>query len=133
MKHFETIWNEAESVAKSFGSLDQKETIRNLRKSWDDLTDTILGSGSIAEYNDAIGQLLFGLCELCAHLEEKRGIVVNSAAALTQAIAKKRDEIAGRSAAKLMVESQRALIQQDLAIGERTPEQCDTDVFQRQR
>jgi hypothetical protein len=95
MKHFETIWNEAESVAKSFGSLDQKETLRNLRKSWDGLTDAILCSGSIAEYNDAIGQLLFGLCELCAHLEEKHGIVVNSAAALTQAITKRRAEISG--------------------------------------
>lgn len=117
MKHFETIWNEAESVAKSFGSLDQKETLRNLRKSWDGLTDAILGSGSIAEYNDAIGQLLFGLCELCAHLEEKRGIMVNSAAALTQAIAKKRAEISDDRASKLMVEGQRAFIQQELDKG----------------
>lgn len=114
MKHFETIWNEAESVAKSFGNLEQKETLRNLRKSWDELTDAILGSGSIAEYNYAIGQLLFGLCELCAHLEEKHGIVINSAAALTQAIVMKRAQLTDNRAAKLMVESQRALIQQEL-------------------
>lgn len=91
MMHFETIWNQAESVAKSYTDLDRKEIIRQIRSGVDGLVD----SGSIAEYNEALGDVLFGLCALCAHLEEKKGIQLNSAAALVNAIARKRTELVG--------------------------------------
>jgi hypothetical protein len=91
MLHFETIWNQAESVAKSFTDLGRKEILKEIRADVDNLSD----SDSIAEYNEALGDILFGLCALCAHLEDKKGLQVNSAAALTQAIAKKRSELVG--------------------------------------
>jgi len=91
MLHFETTWNQAESVAKSYTNLDRKEIFKQIRSGVDGLVD----SGSIAEYNDALGDVLFGLCALCAHLEDKKGMQLNSAAALTQTIAKKRAEIIG--------------------------------------
>ena len=91
MMHFETIWNQAESVAKSYTDLGRKEIIRQIRSGVDGLVD----SGSIAEYNEALGDVLFGLCALCAHLEEKKGIQLNSAAALVNAIARKRTELVG--------------------------------------
>jgi len=92
MMHFETIWNQAESVAKSFTDLGRKEIFKEIRAGVDSLSD----SDSIAEYNEALGDILFGLCALCAHLEDKKGLQVNSAAALTQAIAKKRSELTAK-------------------------------------
>ena len=55
MRHFETIWNEAESVAKSFTDLGRKEILRKIRTGVDNLAD----SDSIAEYNEALGNVLF--------------------------------------------------------------------------
>jgi hypothetical protein len=92
MIHFETIWNEAESVAKSYTDLYRKDILKAVREGVDGLSD----SESIAEYNDALGQVLFGLCALCAHLEEKKGLQLNSAAALVQAIANKRSELVSK-------------------------------------
>jgi hypothetical protein len=89
MIHFETIWNEAESVARSFTDLSRKEILGQARASLDSLAD----SDSIAEYNEAMGNLLFELCALCSHLEEKKGLQINSATALMQAIARKRAEL----------------------------------------
>jgi len=89
MRHFESIWNEAESVAKSFSDLDRKDIFVQIRSATDDLVD----SDSIAGYNEALGNVLFGLCSLCAYLEEKKNIELNSAAALTQAISNKRTEL----------------------------------------
>jgi hypothetical protein len=91
MLHFETIWNQAESVAKSFTDLSRKEILGHVRDGVDNLAD----SDSIAEYNEALGDILFGLCELCAHLEEKKSLQLNSAAALTQAIVKNRLKLVG--------------------------------------
>jgi len=91
MIHFETTWNEAESVAKSFTDLSRKEILGQLRISVDNLSD----SDSIAEYNEALGNILFSLCAMCAHLEEKKSIQLNSAAALVHAIARKRIELVG--------------------------------------
>jgi hypothetical protein len=91
MMHFETIWNQAESVAKSYTELDRKEIFRQIRSGVDGLVD----SGSIAEYNESLGDILFGLCALCAHLEDKKEIQLNSAAALVSAIARKRTELVG--------------------------------------
>ena len=93
MRHFETIWNEAESVAKSFTDLGRKEILRKIRTGVDNLAD----SDSIAEYNEALGNVLFELCALCAHLEEKKNLQLNSAAALTMAIDRQRAELAGQS------------------------------------
>jgi hypothetical protein len=89
MIHFETIWNAAESVVKSYTDLGRKEILGQVRAGVDNLAD----SDSIAEYNDALGDVLFGLCALCAHLEEKKNLQLNSAAALAQAIERKRAEI----------------------------------------
>lgn len=89
MVHFEIIWNQAESLSKSFTDLDRKKIFKEIRTGVDNLAD----SDSIAEYNEALGEVLFGLCSLCAHLEEKKGLVVNSFAALTQAIENKRIEL----------------------------------------
>ena len=91
MIHFETIWNQAESVAKSYTDLNRKEIIRQIRSSMDNLVDSV----SIAEYNEAFGDVLFSLCSLCAHLEEKGGIQLNSAAALVSAISRKRTALVG--------------------------------------
>lgn len=88
MLHFETIWNEAESVAKSFTDLSRKEILRKLRAAVEDLSD----SDSIAEYNFALGEILFCLAAFCAHLDDKKSLVLNSAAALTFAISRKRKE-----------------------------------------
>lgn len=89
MMHFETIWNQAESVSKSFTDLNRKEILGQVRAGVDNLAD----SDSIAEYNEALGDVLFGLCALCAHLEEKKGLQLNSAAALVHVIARKREEL----------------------------------------
>jgi hypothetical protein len=40
-----------------------------------------------------LGDILFGLCSLCAHLEDKKSVQVNSATALVQAIERKRAEL----------------------------------------
>lgn len=86
MTHFETIWNEAESVSKSYTDLSRKEILRQVRKGLDDLAD----ADEPNEYHEAMGDILFGLCSLCAHLEDKKSIQVNSATALIDAIERKR-------------------------------------------
>ena len=91
MIHFETIWNQSESVAKSYTDLGRKEILGEIRAGVDGLAD----SESAAEYTEALGDVLFGLCSLCANLEEKKGLQINSAAALAQAIERKRAEILG--------------------------------------
>jgi hypothetical protein len=87
--HFETIWNEAESVAKSYSDLDRKKIIRQIRNGLEDLAD---GESQDNLYM-AMGDILFGLCAFCAHLEEKGGIQLNSATALQQAIEKNRQQL----------------------------------------
>jgi hypothetical protein len=87
--HFETIWNEAESVSKSYTELKRKEILAQLRKGLDDLAD----ADEHREYHEAMGDILFGLCALCAHLQDKKSIQVNSAAALTDAIEKNRAQL----------------------------------------
>ena len=87
--HFETIWNEAESVAKSYTDLKRKEILKQCRSGLEDLAD----ADDQKEYETALGQLLFGLCSLCAHLEDKKDIQVNSALALSNEILKQRAEI----------------------------------------
>jgi hypothetical protein len=96
MMHFETLWNQAESVAKSYTNLNRKEILGKLRTGVDNLAD----SDSIAEYNKALGDVLFELCALCAYLEDKKRLQINSAAALVQAIAKKREELIGQTIVK---------------------------------
>ena len=87
--HFETTWNEAENMAKSYTTLSRKEIFGSLRKSLDDLSD----SECSEEYHKAMGQMLFGLCSLCAHLEIKQSVIVNSALSLEREIEKKRADI----------------------------------------
>lgn len=87
--HFETIWNEAESVAKSYSNLDRKKIIRGIRNSLEDLAD----GETPEELHKALGEILFGLCSFCAHLEEKSDIQVNSATALQQAIESNRQKL----------------------------------------
>ncbi len=89
MLHFETIWNQAESMAKSYTDLGRKDIFKEIRTGVDSLVD----SDSIAEYNEALGDVLFGLCALCAHLEDKKNLQLNSAAALLNAIERKRIEL----------------------------------------
>lgn len=87
--HFETIWNEAESVSKSFTDLNRKEILKKLRAGVDDLAD----ADEAGEYSDALGSILFELCALCAHLEDKKSMQINSALALSNTIKNKREEI----------------------------------------
>lgn len=89
MLHFETIWNQAESVAKSFSTLNRKDILGNIRTAIDNLSD----SDTLPEYNEALGDILFGLCALCAHLEDKKDLQLNSAAALMHAIERARASI----------------------------------------
>jgi hypothetical protein len=89
MAHFETIWNEAESVSKSFTDLDRRDILRQIRKGVDDLAD----ADTHENYHQALGDILFELCALCAYLEEKKSIQVNSAAALVETIERKRAEL----------------------------------------
>ncbi len=89
MLHFETIWNQAESVAKSYTDLGRKEVLKQIRAGIDGLAD----SESVDEYNEALGDVLFGLCALCAHLEDKKHLQINSAASLISAIERKRAEL----------------------------------------
>ena len=89
MVHFETIWNEAESVARSFTDLSRKDILRQVRKALDDLAD----ADEHPEYHEAMGEILFGLCSLCAHLDDKKEIVVNSAAAMVDTIERKRVQL----------------------------------------
>lgn len=84
--HFETIWNEAESVAKSYSDLNHKKIIRNIRTSIEDLSD----GENIEELHSAMGDILFNLCEFCAYLEEKCNLELNSATALQQSIEQNR-------------------------------------------
>jgi hypothetical protein len=86
--HFETIWNEAESVAKSYSDLDRKQILRGIRNAIDDLVD----SEEHSEMHESLGDILFGLCAFCAYLEDKKNIPLNSAIALQQAIEKKRQQ-----------------------------------------
>ena len=87
--HFETIWNEAESVAKSYTSLERKKIIREIRTALDDLVD----SEEHDEMHEAVGDFLFGLCAFCAYLEDKKSIQLNSATALQAAIESKRQQL----------------------------------------
>lgn len=89
MTHFEFIWNEAESVSKSFLSLNRKKILKNCRDSLNDLSD----SETAKDYTIALGDLLFQLCAFCAYLDEKQKIEVNSAEALFNAIERKRLEV----------------------------------------
>lgn len=89
MIHFENIWNEAESMAKSYSDLDRKEILQALRKSVNDLSD----SDSENDYHLSLGSILFDLCYLCAYLEDKKSIQINSASALRDAIERKRFQI----------------------------------------
>lgn len=87
--HFETIWNEAESVAKSYTSLERKKIIREIRNALDDLVD----SEDHDAMHEAVGDVLFGLCAFCAYLEDKKSIQLNSATALQAAIESKRQQL----------------------------------------
>ena len=89
MAHFETIWNESESIAKSYTDLDRKQIIKECRAGLDGLVD----AETSEEYHTALGNLLFGLCSFCAHLDEKKNIILNSAAALSAANNNHRMEI----------------------------------------
>lgn len=89
MTHFETIWNEAESVSKSYTDLKRKDIFRQIRQGLDDLSD----AEENQELHEAMGDVLFGLCALCAHLEDKKSIQLNSATALIEAIQRKRAEL----------------------------------------
>lgn len=87
--HFETIWNEAESVAKSYSDLDRKKILRQVRNALDNLVD---GEGH-DEMHEAMGEILFGLCSFCSYLEDKKGIQLNSATALQAAIETNRQQL----------------------------------------
>jgi hypothetical protein len=89
MIHFETIWNEAESVSKSYTNLDRKDIFKQIRNALDNLSDNETRN----ELQSAMGDILFGLCSLCAHLETKKSISINSATALREAIDRIRSEI----------------------------------------
>jgi hypothetical protein len=89
MAHFETVWNEAESLSKSYTDLNRKDIFRKIRAAVDDLAD----AEESEDLHDAMGDILFGLCSLCAHLEDKKSIQVNSHTALVQAIERKRAEL----------------------------------------
>lgn len=84
--HFETIWNEAESVSKSYTNLSRKEILQSIRKGVDDLAD----ADEAQDYNQALGDVLFDLCALLAHLEDKKGMQINSAISLIEAIDRRR-------------------------------------------
>jgi hypothetical protein len=89
MIHFETIWNEAESVMKSYTDLNRKDILKLCRDSLNDLSD----GESQEDLQIAMGNILFGLCSFCAFLEDKQKIEINSATALINAIERKRIEI----------------------------------------
>lgn len=89
MPHFETIWNEAESVSKSYTDLERKQVLRKIRDGLEGLTD----SEEAGELHEAMGDILFGLCSFCAYLEEKKGVQLNSATALLNAIEKHRQQL----------------------------------------
>lgn len=89
MRHFETIWNEAESVSKSYTDLKRKDIFRKIRDGVDNLAD----AEEPQDLQTAMGDVLFGLCALCAHLEDKKSVQVNSATALVDAIERNRAEL----------------------------------------
>jgi hypothetical protein len=89
MVHFETIWNEAESVVKSYIDLNRKDIFKLCRDALNDLSD----GESQEDLHIAMGNMLFGLCSFCAFLEEKQKIEINSAIALIDSIERKRIEI----------------------------------------
>lgn len=89
MAHFETVWNEAESVSKSYTDLSRKDILKQLRTAIDDLAD----ADEQGEYQEALGDSLFALCALCAHLEDKKEMTINSHSALVEAIERKRAEL----------------------------------------
>lgn len=85
MIHFENIWNEAESVSKSYLDLDRKTILKKCRDSVNDLSD----AETEKDYSEILGSILFNLCSLLSFLNEK-GIVVNSAEALRKEIENQR-------------------------------------------
>lgn len=89
MAHFETVWNEAESVSKSYTDLSRKEILKQLRAAVEDLAD----ADEREDYQEALGNSLFALCALCAHLEDKKEMSINSHSALVDAIERKRAEL----------------------------------------
>jgi hypothetical protein len=88
--HFEVIWNEAESIAKSYTDLDRKQISRKAISSLQDLLDY---DNTPETLHKSIGDLLFELCSLCAYYEEKSKIEINVATALIDTIQHKRAEI----------------------------------------
>lgn len=86
--HFETIWNEAESVVKNYSNPNRKDILKFCRDSLNDLSD----AEEKVDYHNALGELLFGLCAFCAFLDEKHNIEINSATALAKTIETKRKE-----------------------------------------
>jgi len=89
MIHFETIWNEAESVSKSYTDLKRKDILKEIRQALENLVD----SEEEVDYHTALGDMLYGLCAFCAHLETKKELQINSATALSAAIARKREAL----------------------------------------
>jgi hypothetical protein len=89
MIHFETIWNEGESIFKSYSELKRKDVLQNLRKNLENLSD----SEDKKDYENALGDILLDLCGLCAYLEENKKMQVNSATCLTDAITRRRAQI----------------------------------------
>lgn len=87
--HFELLWAQAESMAKSYKLLDRKKILQEIQQGVFDLTNA---EGHV-EYHIAIGNILLGLCSMCSALEENEKIGVNSYAALFQAIERKRAEV----------------------------------------
>lgn len=87
--HFETTWNEAESVSKSYGNLSRRDILKSIRAGVDNLAD----ADEAPDYHQALGDVLFDLCALCAHLEDKKGMQINSATALTEAIDRRRAQL----------------------------------------
>lgn len=83
-RHFEDIWNEAEAVAEKMLDVEitNGDTL-NIQLKRD--LDTLAGDGNIAEKSKALGEAVFALCAWCKILEQK-GIVINSARALQDAL-----------------------------------------------
>jgi hypothetical protein len=87
MKHFEDIWNEAESV---FGTMIESGQI-------EDLDNSVVGlilkkDHDVPTATNLLGEILWALCAYCK-LMEKEGKVINSAAALQLVIDKHKAQL----------------------------------------
>lgn len=87
MRHFEDIWNEAESVSETMIESGQDTGVDNL------MVGLILKEDhDVLAATQLVGEILWHLCAYCKRME-RQGKIINSAAALQRIIDTRKAEM----------------------------------------